>query len=127
MDRLTFEGLFCDIAQCRETPGGSYCEDGMCSQRETWERLKAYEDTGLTPEQCKELAAADVEPVRHGRWLDVLETDLYVPDHGITITKTAETCSECKARIGFIGAKQYLFDAVCPNCSARMDEGADNG
>lgn len=49
MDRLTFEGLFCDIAPCRETPGGSFCEDGMCSQRETWERLKAYEDTGLTP------------------------------------------------------------------------------
>lgn len=55
MDRLTFEGLFCDIAQCEETPGGSFCEDGMCSQRKVWERLKVYEDTELTPEQCKEL------------------------------------------------------------------------
>ena len=44
MERLTFEGKFCDIAQCRETPGGSFCEDGSCSQRKVWERLKAYED-----------------------------------------------------------------------------------
>lgn len=56
MDRLTFDGLFCDIAQCSDTPGGSFCEDGMCSQRATWERLKAYEDTGLSPEQVGELA-----------------------------------------------------------------------
>lgn len=55
MDRLTFEGLFCDIAQCSDTPGGSFCEDGMCSPRETWERLKAYEDTGLTPEEVAEM------------------------------------------------------------------------
>lgn len=50
MERLTFEGNFCDIAQCREVPGGSFCEDGACSQKKVWERLKAYEDTGLTPE-----------------------------------------------------------------------------
>ena len=49
MERLTFDGNFCDIAQCTEIPGGSFCEDGACSQRKVWERLKAYEDTGLTP------------------------------------------------------------------------------
>lgn len=44
MERLTFEGNFCDIAQCRELP----CKyDGNCSQKEVWERLKAYEDAGL--------------------------------------------------------------------------------
>lgn len=48
MERLTFEGNFCDIAQCRELP----CPyNGACSQREVWERLKAYEDTGLSPEE----------------------------------------------------------------------------
>ena len=57
MDRLTFEGNFCDIAMCRETPGGSFCEDGYCSQRKCWERLKQYEDTGLEPEEIKELEA----------------------------------------------------------------------
>ena len=41
MPRLTFEGNFCDIAMCRENP----CPyNGMCSQRQTWERLKEYED-----------------------------------------------------------------------------------
>lgn len=50
MERLTFEGNFCDIAQCRDLP----CPcNGECSQRKVWERLKAYEDTGLTPEQCE--------------------------------------------------------------------------
>lgn len=57
MDRLTFDGNFCDIAMCRETPGGSFCEDGYCSQRKVWERLKQYEDTGLEPEEIKELEA----------------------------------------------------------------------
>ena len=51
MERLTFDGNFCDIAQCRELP----CQHGgNCSQKQVWERLKAYEDTGLTP---KEFAA----------------------------------------------------------------------
>lgn len=27
MERLTFDGKFCDIAQCREPPGGSFCEN----------------------------------------------------------------------------------------------------
>ena len=57
MDRLTFEGNFCDIAMCQETLGGSFCEDGYCSQRKVWERLKQYEDTGLAPEKIKELEA----------------------------------------------------------------------
>lgn len=44
MERLTFEGDFCDIAMCLETRGGSFCEEGACSQRRVWERLKNYED-----------------------------------------------------------------------------------
>ena len=51
MERLTFDGNFCDIAQCTSTPGGSFCEDGSCSARKVWERLKAYEDTELEPEE----------------------------------------------------------------------------
>ena len=46
MERLTFEGNFCDIAQCKEIP----CPyTGACSQRKVWERLKAYEDTHMMP------------------------------------------------------------------------------
>lgn len=41
MERITFEGNFCDISMCQENP----CPyNGMCSQRKTWERLKKYED-----------------------------------------------------------------------------------
>ena len=53
MERLTFEGNFCDIARC----GYPTCpyKDG-CSQKQVWERLKAYEDTGLSPIACEESA-----------------------------------------------------------------------
>lgn len=57
MNRLTFDGNFCDIAQCRELscPYSTYCR-----QRQVWEKLKAYEDTGLTPEEVNDaLAEAD--------------------------------------------------------------------
>ena len=48
MERLTFDGNFCDIAQCKELP----CPyNGSCTQRQVWERLKAYEDTGLEPRE----------------------------------------------------------------------------
>ena len=55
MERLTFDGLFCDIAKCDSTPGGTFCETGTCTIRRVWERLKEYEDTGLEPEQVLEL------------------------------------------------------------------------
>jgi hypothetical protein len=50
MERLTFEGNFCDISQCRNVPGGSFCEDGACYQKKVWERLKQFEDTVRAPE-----------------------------------------------------------------------------
>lgn len=56
MERLTFEGNFCDIAQCRELPCPYV---GSCAQKEVWERLKAYEDTRLSPEGLKQ--AAEIE------------------------------------------------------------------
>ncbi len=48
MERLTFEGNFCEIAQCACTKRP---HDTDCSQKQVWERLKAYEDTGLSPEK----------------------------------------------------------------------------
>lgn len=49
MERLTFEGNFCDIAQCRDLP----CKyDGNCSQKQVWERLKQFEDAVQTPEKA---------------------------------------------------------------------------
>ena len=55
MERLTFEGNFCDIARCKEVK----CRyDTACSQKQVWERLKQYEDTKRTPEQIEALEAA---------------------------------------------------------------------
>lgn len=61
MERLTFEGNFCDIAQCRDLP----CKyGGNCTQKEVWERLKAYEDAGLSPQACAE--AREIEETLSG-------------------------------------------------------------
>lgn len=61
MERLTFEGNFCDIAQCEATPGGSYCESGSCTQRKVWERLKQFEDKCESPEVMAK--AMDMEEI----------------------------------------------------------------
>lgn len=56
MERITFDGNFCDISQCRELP----CQHGgNCSQKQVWERLKEYEDTELTPKDCARAAEID--------------------------------------------------------------------
>ncbi len=77
MERLTFEGNFCDIAQCRELP----CPyDGTCTQRLVWERLKAYEDAGLSPQACAE--ARDIEETLSGcdysisRMVELMKADV---------------------------------------------------
>lgn len=63
MERLTFEGNFCDIAMCQENP----CPyNGSCSQKKTWTRLKAYEDTELTPEICAAYKKFEDEAISKG-------------------------------------------------------------
>ena len=77
MERLTFEGNFCDIAQCCELP----CKyDGNCTQKEVWERLKAYEDAGLSPQACAE--AREIEETLSGcdysisRMVELMKADV---------------------------------------------------
>lgn len=56
VERITFEGNFCDIAQCTAMP----CPyDNNCTQRQVWERLAQYEDTGLSPLACAEAMEAE--------------------------------------------------------------------
>lgn len=52
MERLTFDGNFCDISQCREL---SCPHGGSCAQRKVWEKLRAYEDSRLTPSDVHSL------------------------------------------------------------------------
>lgn len=60
---LTHAGNYCeDIALC--DPRNSTC-GGSCRGKQLWDRLKAYEDTGLTPEEVhallRRLAGTDRE------------------------------------------------------------------
>ncbi len=61
MERLTFEGNFCDIAQCRDL---ACQQSGTCTQRQVWERLKAFEDAKLSPQACAE--AREIEETLSG-------------------------------------------------------------
>ena len=64
MERLTFDGNFCDIALCSEVRYGSFCEDGSCSQRRVLERLKSIEDIlggDYNLDRFRELVQADRE------------------------------------------------------------------
>lgn len=90
------------------------------------EREKAYEKCGwyntvngksicaARKDELAAIPAADVAPVRHGRWID-LGDDYW--ERGRTSTRYK--CSECGRRAGQKQAKLYHF---CPNCGADMRE-----
>lgn len=44
MERITFDGNFCDIIMCHNEDGSSSCEKGTCDLKRTWERLKEIEN-----------------------------------------------------------------------------------
>lgn len=122
MERLTFDGNFCDIAMCTEVPFGSCCEDGTCSQRQIWERLKMIEDVfgdefdlDLLCELIKMTREADVAPVVRGKWVKkpVYRQDL----HGKMIHFcTKYICSACNHESNTLSSGLF-----CPNCGTKMD------
>ena len=69
---------------------------------------------GLEPSQYIEIIpAADVAPVRHGRWIEKGEYAV---------------CMECGGRSGiqYDGVEPIpLMTQFCPNCGARMDGGTN--
>lgn len=81
--------------------------------------LTALQDSDLfnTTERqlraIRELPAAAVAEVVHGRWIkdDFLSDDV----------NNAEKCSQCGELIGWFGN----LPNYCPNCGARMDGGED--
>ena len=58
----------------------------------------------ILADRVKDAPAADVEPVRHGRWL--INSDGYYP-----------YCSVCKEE-----PKSGIMTHYCPNCGAKMDK-----
>lgn len=65
--------------------------------------------------EIREMPAADVAEVVHGRWIkdDFLSDDV----------NNAEKCSQCGELIGWFGN----LPNYCPNCGAKMDGGNDDG
>lgn len=69
------------------------------------------------------MPAADVTPVRHGRWISLTEC----ANEGVY-------CSICKKKVWKSDyawcskrSRNKLRSNYCPNCGAKMDGGADNG
>ena len=71
--------------------------------------------------------AADVAPVRHGRWEWFEEWNPSTPDHPIECEDYGWRCSECKTALEdlvygiFDDPDEELKLNYCPNCGARMD------
>lgn len=65
-------------------------------------------DADVVISDIKGMKAADVAPVRHGRWLDVREKLLFGEHYFL--------CSNCKSRNGLMISFNY-----CPNCGSKMD------
>ena len=83
MDRLTFEGNFCDIAQCN----AAVCPCGSsCTQKKVWERLKQYEDTGLELEEIK--AFAEDVAYQFGYYFPIKDI-LYISTCGLSTLERA--------------------------------------
>ena len=125
MDRLTFEGRFCDIAQCTETPGGSFCEDGYCSQRKVWERLKQYEDTGYTPEEIAKLQGDLIQ-----RNAELLKARKELKEHYDSISQLDGANSSLMAANEKLAAeRKALLNELCQYCGKykQAHEGACDG
>lgn len=72
---------------------------------------------GYFPQIIDDVPTADVEPVRHGRWI---ECDYKRLEHGMieTYPKAGYACSVC--RVGF-EKKKMTYKQHCPHCGAKME------
>lgn len=95
--------------------------------------LKAISKAGVSPLSEWDTAgvvslvanqpAADVAPVRRGKWE---ETDWVEPDwHGFGMVRTPNGGLRC-SRCANVFRKELLWkENYCPNCGAKMEGGAD--
>lgn len=78
---------------------------------------RMYDNPNCKEEECAiidivdMMPTIDVQPVKHGKWID--------PDNIVKgIFDNFFTCSEC-------GEKSCIFGNYCPNCGAKMDKKED--
>lgn len=113
MERLTFDGNFCDIAQCRELP----CpHGGSCTQRKVWEKLKAYEDLGLDPEEYERALSADimvrVAAVALGVPAEALRDAEYIKREAVLALVRPDAPEDEKAAVTIATAKKLVRSIV---------------
>lgn len=65
--------------------------------------------------RIKAIPAADVEPVRHGRWIPINRINPAWGQFGIA----QHECSEC-------GSQEVIARKRCPECGAKMQGEADD-
>lgn len=69
--------------------------------------------------------AADVEPVRHGLWIPVRESEMtgWQPELAGRDPICGYVCSVCKEEATFDCNDEFVLSNYCPNCGAKMDGG----
>lgn len=67
-------------------------------------------DKDCIKDYIKRTPAADVQQVKHGRWLQLSDDDQYEGSY---------LCSECRTEETFFD--ESSFSNYCPNCGAKMD------
>ena len=110
------------IAKCREIVA---CEWNHRASPVSW--ADAYEQFA---EDIEEIPAADVAPVRHGRWLDRPKNqglkDEEIGTVGMVDGEPWSSCycSECGEWL--VASDEYAVKGnYCPSCGAKMDGGED--
>lgn len=81
------------------------CKKGAAVTNLVWAAIMAIE------RDVRDMPAADVAPVRHGRWIK----DEFFSDE----VNNGEKCSQCGELIGWFGN----LPKYCPGCGALMDGG----
>lgn len=73
----------------------------------------AFRDVYDTVNRLRLIPAADVQPVRHGRW--------------IYNEKSMAVCSICGNVVAFVSRpdSKWGFGHYCPNCGCKMDGGEE--
>lgn len=104
----------------------------LIKARQEWVSDARAEIQGLNAAMCgiEDIPAADVAPVRHGRWLskEYMYGDPDVGTSDMWIDRLAEPsddyayCSACGEDAGYNGEGTLILSNYCPRCGARMEK-----
>lgn len=110
-----------------------FLTEDLVSREEVKERMIHYgftaPDMTVTEFVEDELHAADVEPVRRGRWKPLFESEItgWNPAFAGCDPIGAYVCSCCNSEATYTCDDEFDLSNYCPNCGAKMDlEGEKN-